>query len=151
MVPKNVFAVMICATLLAWGGSSFAADYQPGDFLNLDLSKAVLSPKRLGPTDRIRAIPDQGRHRPRQAGRRRRSAEPKTAPAAAAHKIRTARVHMEKPLRVEKPRGAARTRLAHRHGNPLDAEAMDRRIQVWPCKTRRHLRLAAPIGRFTRS
>jgi hypothetical protein len=36
---------------------------------------------------------------------------------------------------VEKPRGAARTKLAHRHSNPLDAEAFDRRIQVWPCKT----------------
>jgi len=33
------------------------------------------------------------------------------------------------------PRGAARTRLAHRHGNPLDAQAMDTRIQTWPCRS----------------
>jgi hypothetical protein len=33
------------------------------------------------------------------------------------------------------PRGAARTRLAHRHGNPLDAQASDTRIQVWPCRS----------------
>jgi hypothetical protein len=38
-------------------------------------------------------------------------------------------------VRAEKPRGAARTRLAHRHRNPLDAQAMDTRIQVWPCKS----------------
>jgi hypothetical protein len=25
--------------------------------------------------------------------------------------------------------------LAHRHRNPLDAQAMDTRIQVWPCKS----------------
>ena len=128
MVPKNVFAVVICTTLLAWGASSFAADYQPGDFLNLDLSSAVLSPKRLGPAAEFAPFPikaDTGPVKPAAEA----SAEPKAAPAAATHKIRTAHV------RVEKPRGAARTRLAHRHGNPLDAEAMDRRIQVWPCKS----------------
>jgi hypothetical protein len=127
MVPKNVFAVMICATLLAWGGRSFAADYQPGDFLNLDLSKAVLSPKRLGPATEFAPFPikaDTGPVKPAAEAR----AEPKAVPAAAIHKIRTAHVRLEK-------RGAARTRLAHRHGNPLDAEAMDRRIQVWPCKS----------------
>ena len=35
--------------------------------------------------------------------------------------------------RVEKPRAAARTRLARRHSNPLDAQARDTRIQKWPC------------------
>jgi hypothetical protein len=32
-------------------------------------------------------------------------------------------------------KGAARTRLAHRHRNPLDAQAMDTRIQKWPCRS----------------
>jgi hypothetical protein len=45
----------------------------------------------------------------------------------------------EKPLYTfaEKRRGTARIRLAHRHGNPLDAraQAMDRRIQTWPCRS----------------
>jgi hypothetical protein len=128
MVPKNVFPVMICAILLVWSGGSFAADYRPGDFLKLDLSKAVLSPNRLGPTNAFGPFPieaDSGPGKPAAQAR----VEPKAVPAAAAPKIRTAHV------RVEKPRGAARTRLAHRHGNPLDAEAMDRRIQVWPCKS----------------
>jgi hypothetical protein len=37
----------------------------------------------------------------------------------------------------EKPGGAARARLAHHHGNPLDAraQAMDRHIQTWPCRS----------------
>jgi hypothetical protein len=128
MVLKNVFAAIVCATLLASGVGCFAADYRPGDFLNLDLSKAVLSPNRLGPTNAFGAFPieaDSGPGKPAAQAR----VEPKAVPAAAAAKIRTAHV------RVEKPRGAARTRLAHRHGNPLDAEAMDRRIQVWPCKS----------------
>jgi hypothetical protein len=128
MVPKNVFAAIICATLLS--GASFAADYQPGDFLKLDLSQALLSPKPLGPTTEFAPFPIEAASGAAQA-----QAEPKDVPAAVVRKIRTARIHVEKPLRAEKPRGAARTRLAHRHGNPLNAEAMDRRIQVWPCKS----------------
>ena len=128
MVPRNLFAVIMCATLLAWGGRSSATDYRPGDFLNLDLSKAVLWPNRLGPATEFAPVPIEADTDPGQPAAQAR-AELKTAPAVAAHKIRTAHV------RVEKPRGAARTRLAHRHGNPLDAEAFDRRIQVWPCKS----------------
>jgi hypothetical protein len=44
---------------------------------------------------------------------------------------RTAPLH----LGMKKPSGAARTRLTHRHGNPLDAQASDTRIQVWPCRS----------------
>jgi hypothetical protein len=44
---------------------------------------------------------------------------------------RTTLAHM----RAEKPRGAARTKLARRHSNPLDAQASDTRVQVWPCKS----------------
>ena len=31
--------------------------------------------------------------------------------------------------------GNARVKLARRHGNPLDAQATDTRIQTWPCRT----------------
>jgi hypothetical protein len=53
---------------------------------------------------------------------------------------RVAHVHPEvrSPVahaRAEKPRGAGRVKLARRHGNPLDAQALDTRIQVWPCNT----------------
>jgi hypothetical protein len=37
--------------------------------------------------------------------------------------------------RVEKPRAAARAKLARRHSNPLDAQARDTRIQTWPCNS----------------
>ena len=47
--------------------------------------------------------------------------------SAERHDGRLARAH------GEKPRGAARARLAHRHSNPLNAQAMDTRIQKWPC------------------
>jgi hypothetical protein len=128
MVPRNAFAVTLCATL-AWGSACFAADYQPGDFLKLDLSKAVLSPKPLGPTTQFAPFPIEADSDPKNAAQAR--VEPKET---AAPKIRTAQIRVEK-RHAEKPRGAARTRLAHRHSNPLDAEAFDRRIQVWPCKT----------------
>jgi hypothetical protein len=53
--------------------------------------------------------------------------------------VRAARVTSGKTQvahqRAEKPRGVARTKLARRHGNPLDAQASDTRIQVWPCRS----------------
>jgi hypothetical protein len=136
MVLKNVFAATICATLLAWGGAGFAADYKPGDFLGLDLSKAVLSPKPLGPPTQFAPVPIEADSDSAKAVTQAR-AEPKTAPKITVAKTRTVHAHKtrEAHARVEKPRGAARARLARRHSNPLDAEAFDRRIQVWPCKT----------------
>jgi hypothetical protein len=67
-----------------------------------------------------------------------RQAEPKVRQAESRfviHKTRIAHARAEKPLRAEQPRGAARTKLARRHGNPLDAQAFDTRIQVWPCRS----------------
>jgi hypothetical protein len=136
MVLKNVFTATICATLLASGGVCFAADYKPGDFLGLDLSKAVLSPKPLGPPTQFAPVPIEAESDSAKAAAQAR-AEPKAAPKITVAKTRTVHVHKtrEAHAHVEKRRGAARTRLARRHGNPLDAEAFDRRIQVWPCKT----------------
>src|SRR5882757_5172605 len=48
MALKSVFAAVCCAAILA-AGSSWADEYRPDEFLNLDLSKAALSPKPLGP------------------------------------------------------------------------------------------------------
>lgn len=140
MVPRNVF-VIISATLLASGGACFAADYKPGDFLNLDLSKAVLSPKLLGPTTQFAPVRIEAESDPAKTGMQAKVA-PKTAPritVARTHTLHTRKTRearaQEARAQVAKPRGAARTRLAHRHSNPLDAEAFDRRIQVWPCNT----------------
>ena len=127
---RNIFTAAVCAGLLAWGGLSAAADelpnqYRPSEFLGLDLSKAVLSPKPLGPPNSFAPVPIEADSGAPGAQAR---AEPKPAPGNVIRKNRVAE-------RTEKPRGAARTRLARRHSNPLDAEAFDTRIQVWPCKT----------------
>src|SRR5882757_2884306 len=48
MALKSAFTAVCCAAILA-AGSSWADQYRPDEFLTLDLSKAVLSPKPLGP------------------------------------------------------------------------------------------------------
>jgi len=132
MVPKTVFTAVMCATLLAWSGVAAADEYRPDQFLSLDLSKALLSPKPLGPPAQFvpgpieKAGADTGPVA--QAG-----VEPQAAPVAAVPRVksRTRVAH----LRATKPRAEVRTRLAHRHTNPLDAQAFDTRIQVWPCRS----------------
>jgi hypothetical protein len=122
MVLKNVFAAFVCAALLAWSGLSMADEYRPDEFLGLDLSRAILSPKSLGPASEFVHVPVEARADRGSEG----------ASARAQHvthpNLRVAHA------RAEKPRGAARTKLARR-GNPLDAQARDTRIQVWPCRT----------------
>jgi hypothetical protein len=141
MVPKNVGIAIICTTLLAWSSPSLADDYRPDEFLRLDLSKALLSPKPLGPPSefapvQVEAKSDRGSER--ASARAESTAESrivKTKRIVIPH-TRVAHVQAEKPrVHAEKPRGAVRTRLARRHGNPLDAQALDTRIQVWPCKS----------------
>lgn len=129
MTLKNVFAVVIAATLLAWGGLSLADEYRPDQFLGLDLSQAVLSPKPLGPPSTFEPVQIEAKsdHTSDHTG------DGAQASAAAEPKVtihRTRVVHAP----VEKPRGAGRTRLARRHSNPFDAQAQDTRVQVWPCK-----------------
>lgn len=123
MVLKNVCVAVICTMLSAWSGLVMADEYRPGEFLGLDLSKAVLSPKPLGPASQFAPVPVEARAdrgREGASARVERVTHPKTRVVHA---------------RTEKPRGAARTKLARRHGNPLDAQAFDTRVQVWPCKS----------------
>ena len=130
MVPKTVFTALVGAMLLACNGLAAADQYRPDQFLNLDLSEAVLSPKPLGPPVQFTPGPIESIADPTQAAHVvQADVEPKPAPVVTVRKTRVAH------LRTEKPRAAARTRLAHRHGNPLDAQAFDTRIQVWPCRT----------------
>src|SRR6266702_314406 len=134
MILKNIFIAMLCTTLLAWSGLSMADEYRPDAFLGLDLSKAVLSPKLLGPASEFAPVAVEARTDPASEG-----AQARVEPNAHAKRVvsrnrivpRATLAHM----RAQKPRGAARTKLARRHGNPLDAEARDTRIQVWPCKS----------------
>jgi hypothetical protein len=124
MVLKSAFAVAVCTVLLALSGPAMADDYRPDEFLGLDLSKAVLSPKRLGPDTEFAPVPVEAKTDHAQA-RADRTAERKIV-------VRTNKVTS---AHVEPPRGAARAKLAKRHGNPLDAQARDTRIQTWPCKS----------------
>jgi hypothetical protein len=153
MVLKNVSATIMCTTLLAWSGLAAADEYRPNEFLGLDLSRAVLSPKPLGPAQRfvpvqLEANTDRGNED--TPARVEAKAEPKIVKTRVVHarpqkpivharaEKPVVRARAEKPVvhaRAEKPRGAVRTRLARRHGNPLDAQAFDTRIQVWPCRS----------------
>jgi hypothetical protein len=155
MVRKSVFTPVICVMLLAWSGLSIAGDYRPGEFIGLDLSKAVLSPKPLGPSSQFAPGPldvsaDRGGDAQAQAEPQ---PEPKAEPRTVVQTVRVVPTQTEKEsktrvahirpnttgpvahARAEKPRGAGRVKLARRHGNPLDAQALDTRIQVWPCNT----------------
>jgi hypothetical protein len=157
MVLKSVFIAVICVLLLAWSGLSIADGYRPGEFLGLDLSNAVLSPKPLGPPSQFAPGPldvsaDRGDEETQAKAEPQpepKEAEPKTVvhtvrvEPAQTEKENTTRVaHVRREVstpvahaRAEKPRGAGRVKLARRHGNPLDAQALDTRIQVWPCNT----------------
>ncbi|MGJ5134467.1 hypothetical protein [Bradyrhizobium oligotrophicum] len=129
MVLRAVVGTITCAVLLA-ATDAVAGAYRPGDFLKLDLSKAVLSPEPLGPEAHFEPVPIEAKSdRPAVAVRSaidpdERSGIPRAIASRRAHGTRTA----------ERPRGAARTKLVHRRGNPLDAQAMDTRIQTWPCR-----------------
>lgn len=132
MVLKNAIATALCAGLLISGSAALADDYKAGELFGLDPSQALLSPKRLGPETQFAPVRIEARSDARPV-----KTERVVVPKAAARKIQprikvAAQVAHE---RAEKPRGAARTKLARRHTNPLDAQARDTRVQTWPCKS----------------
>ncbi|WP_316183991.1 hypothetical protein [Bradyrhizobium sp. SZCCHNRI1003] len=144
MVLK-MFAVVAGVALFA-GTAALAGEYRPDDFLQLELSKAVLSPTPLGPEAHFEPVPIEAKGDHTVV-----AAQPDTK-ADVPRAIATRRIHVakshdkshDKSLAASRrasaepaatrPRGAARARLAHRRGNPFDAEAMDTRIQTWPCR-----------------
>jgi hypothetical protein len=132
MVLRNLFIVIVGAIVLAWGGLSVADEYRADEFLGLDLSNALLSPKPLGPASGFAPGPLDVTV-DRESGRAQASSEPAAEPKVVVHNTRVVHqrvVHQ----RAEPQRPAARTKLAHQHRNPVDAQAFDARIQVWPCK-----------------
>ena len=141
-------------TILAWSGTSAAQEYRADEFLNLDLSRAVLSPKPLGPAASFTAGPldvtiDRGK------GASQSSAElvidPKTVSTSTVHSDRTpatrtalrpatfarTRVaHAPTDVRAERPAPHKPHTLVAIHGrNPIEAQARDTRVQVWPCRS----------------
>jgi hypothetical protein len=149
MVLKRLVPALVCAGSLALASAAFADEYRAGEYLGLDLSKAVLSPKPLGPPQRFAPLPVEAKSERSDRGsepnwsRNDLKIEPRkvavydvrdTGPLRVTHSRRATRVASENRSRA-KPKGSARIRLAHRHRNPLDAEAMDTRIQRWPCRS----------------
>ena len=141
MVPRNLFIAVICVGVLAWSGLARADQYRPGEFLTLDLSKAVLSPKALGPASGFTPGPLDVKTDNGGAGFRANTEAVNTAtanaqPASTEPKVTpTITVRKTRIVQAEKPRGSTRTKLAKRHSNPLDAQAFDARVQVWPCRS----------------
>jgi hypothetical protein len=136
MILKTICATAICAALLAGSTPSKADQYRADEFLGLDLSKAVLSPKPLGPRSEFAPVAIEARTDPGSDGAGAR-VEPRANPRIAVSrnlKVAVPNVTVAH-IRPEKSRGAVRAKLAQRHGNPLDAEARDTRIQVWPCQS----------------
>ncbi len=124
---KNAIAAALCTGLLMSGSAALADEYRAGEFLGLDLSQAVLSPKRLGPETQFAPVRIEAK-----TDRRPVKTERVVVAKEAAPKPRKRPRGSAPP---EKPRAAARTKLARRHSNPLDAQARDTRIQTWPCKS----------------
>src|ERR1700736_5640872 len=107
MALKNAFVAAVCTGLLALSGPAIADQYRPDEFLGLDLSKAVLSPKPLGPPAQFAPVPIEADSGSPVAQAR---AEPKPVATTVVRKSKVAE-RAEKP----KPRGAARIKLARRH------------------------------------
>ena len=126
---KSAFTAVVCIGFLVLGGVATADEYRPGEFLGLNLSRAVLSPKRLGPEAEFAPVPIEAR-----SDRAQDDPDASVWPRLPASKTHVVKPQMAKAVAVP-PRTSARTKLAHRHGNPLDAQARDTRIQTWPCKS----------------
>jgi hypothetical protein len=124
MVLKSAIAAALCTVFLISGSAALADQYRAGEILGLDLPHALLSPKRLGPETQFAPVRIEARTDARPV-----KTERVVVPKAAERKTRVVQE------RVQKPRAAARAKLARRHGNPLDAQARDTRIQTWPCKS----------------
>jgi hypothetical protein len=122
---------VVCTGVLALAGSATAAEYRPGEYLQLDLPKAVYSPKRIGPETRFAPVRIEARSDDAEAEA---DLDASVWPKLPPRKAHAARSQAEKSS-AEPPRGAARAKLAKRRGNPLDAQARDSRIQTWPCKS----------------
>lgn len=135
MVPKSLVPALIGAAVLLMSGAASADQYRADEFLGLDLSTAVLSPKRLGPPTAFAPVAVEDRSDASSETHWARDALKTEPRKVAVENVKVTHPHRPTHVAASKPRGAARARLAHRHGNPLNAEAMDTRIQKWPCKS----------------
>src|ERR1700761_1993054 len=128
MVPRSLVPALFAAALLVSGGAS-AADYRPGDFLNLDLSKAELSKTPLGPPAEFAPVAVEAKSDVRSDVKSDVKSDRGSEPAWARNdlkvepkqvSVRTVRAaHRPTHVASATRHGTARVTLAHRHGNPL--------------------------------
>jgi hypothetical protein len=159
MVLNRVCFAAFGVVILAWSGLSAAQQYRPGEYLNLDLSRAVLSPKPLGPAAGFAPGPldvtvDRGNNAARASAEL--VVDPKSVATATVHAENDSTSNNSTPKNFA-PKTALRTaasglRAAHAsaersaphkpralvalHGrNPLEAQARETAVQTWPCKS----------------
>lgn len=124
-ILRHCSIAFLGAMLLATGHAS-AEPYRPGAFLGLSLNQAALSPQPLGPPAQF----EPSQFAPAQTG---------SAPAGA-DVMPVVRPGPRRAVRlahspIAKPHAIARTKVARARTNPLDAQAADTRVQVWPCRS----------------
>jgi hypothetical protein len=149
MVLNRVWLAAIGAAMVAWSGLASAQQYRADEFLNLDLSRAVLSPKPLGPAASFTPGPlDVTIDRGKDASQTNAELviDPKTVPVA------TVRAESTSSAKVKPKSATTAARVAHArveraparkpralvalHGrNPIEAQARDTSVQVWPCRS----------------
>ena len=108
---KSAVAAVVCTGFLVLGGVATADEYRPSEFLRLDLSKAVLSPKRLGPEAEFAPVPIEAKSDRAQA-----DPDASVWPRLPKHNTHATKTRIIKPQMAkssaEPPRGAALTKLA---------------------------------------
>ena len=134
MVLNRVWLAAFGATVLAWSGLSAAQQYRADEYLNLDLSRAVLSPKPLGPAASFAPGPLDVAVNPKFVSTATVHADNNSRAKIA---IRTAASGM-RAVHAQAERSAPhklRALVALHARNPVDAQARETRVQVWPCKS----------------
>lgn len=144
MALRHVWIAVIGVIALGWCSLSHAQDYRPDEYLRLDLSKAVLSPKVLGPAEHFRPGPlhvtiDRGSANAENADKPKSMAAVPASESKSANRTALGTATSGIPaVHARAERSTAHKSRAlvnlHRH-NPVEAEARDSRIQVWPCKS----------------
>lgn len=157
-------AAAVIWTALALGPVRAEEPYRPFAAPDMDLSRAAMSPAPLGPPATFEPVPAgvaPSESAPAQAAApdsnlapdpgataAREPAQPDEAPQAAAPRaqVKPAEVQRASPARevgakqtpgrsAAKAAARPRTKTVTRRRNPLDAQASDTRIQVWPCRS----------------
>ncbi|MGY3617571.1 hypothetical protein ACVJGD_003767 [Bradyrhizobium sp. USDA 10063] len=134
MSSRNAILAAVATAALVLSVPAMADEYRPGDYFNLDLSKAVLSPKRLGPSTEFAPVPVEAKSDRSDAAHVVAEPKPVQTTRVRAARAATAAPAPQRSVRTER-RTPARAKLARRHSNPLDAQARDTRIQTWPCRS----------------